>query len=172
MDIETKTNAHGSCTRRLETVILQRHYSYSWVISTEARRDYFEQKAAKSPAQMNCQRLTPTRLLNLKKWRTQVAYFPIQFEVLWPSLKRSWWTTVLIKRKCETPWENLGLCYGQFRSVISRDPVESDTRSEISTLCYKGIRWAGWNSSSNEWPLRRTFWYGSGNCFSHKFWCY
>lgn len=24
------------------------------------------------------------------------------------------------------PWENLGLCYGQFRSVISRDPVESE----------------------------------------------
>ena len=32
-----------------------------------ARWDFFEQKAAKSPAQINCQRLTPTRFLKLKK---------------------------------------------------------------------------------------------------------
>ena len=33
----------------------------------KTRRDFFEQKAAKSPVQFNCQRLTPTRLLKLKK---------------------------------------------------------------------------------------------------------
>ena len=33
----------------------------------KTRRDFFEQKAAKSPAQFNCQRLTPTRLLKLRK---------------------------------------------------------------------------------------------------------
>ena len=37
------------------------------VVVVVARWDFFEQKAAKSPAQINCQRLTPTRLLKLKK---------------------------------------------------------------------------------------------------------